>query len=279
MEKIYHNSQLINKSHLNISLENRGLKYGDSFFETIKCYMGQPLYWEDHYFRIASSFLITKMKQPSNFNIDTFKELIESLLKENNLNSNSARVKITFFRNSSGYYYPNANNSCYIIESDLLKANLYQLDNKGLNIALYKENYISKGPLSNIKSNNRLINVMSSIYARENNYDDILLINYNNHIVESSKGNIFIVDNSDNIITPPLEDGCINGVLRNVLLSDEKYQILEKSITFSDLMNAKEVFISNVIIGLCWVYRLGNKVYNKNISSNIINDLNQKFLV
>lgn len=279
MEKIYHNSQLINKNHLNISLENRGLKYGDSFFETIKCYMGLPLFWEDHYFRIASSFLITKMKQPSNFNIETFKELIESLLIENNLNSNSARVKITFFRNSSGYYCPNENNTSYIIESYLLNANEYQLDNKGLNISLYKENYIPKGPLSNIKSNNRLINVMSSIYARENNYDDILLINCNNHIVESSKGNIFIVDNLDNIITPPLEDGCINGVLRSVLLSDNKYQILEKSISFSDLMNAKEVFISNVIIGLCWVYRLGNKVYDQNISSKIINDLNQKFLV
>ena len=81
---------------------------------------------------------------------------------------------------------------------------MYQINKKGLNITFYRDNFIPKGPLSNIKSSNRLINVVSSMYARENGCDDVLLINNNNHIVESSKGNIFIVNPSNKIITPPL---------------------------------------------------------------------------
>ena len=276
MEKINHNGKLISKSDFSISLANRGLRYGDSFFETIKCHLGKPLYWEDHYFRISSSLLITKMNPPNHFSIESFKQFIEELLQKNNLCFQSSRVKITFFRNSSGYYLPDENNTSYIIESESLVSDLYQINKKGLNITFYRDNFISKGPLSNIKSSNRLINVVSSMYARENGCDDVLLINNNNHIVESSKGNIFIVNHSNNIITPPLEDGCINGVVRSVLLREKRYHILEKSITFSDIMNAKEVFISNVITGLCWVAKLGSKSYIKNISIELLSLLNQK---
>ena len=277
MEKIYHNGQLINSDNFSISLENRGLRYGDAFFETIKCHLGKPLYWEDHYFRIASSFLITKMTPPTDFSIEKFKAFIEELLQKNSLDVKSARVKITFFRTSSGYYLPDENHASYVIESDPLDSSLYQLNPKGLNITFYKENFISKGPLSNIKSTNRLINVISSIHAHENGYDDVLLINNNNNIVEASKGNIFIVDHSNNIITPPIEDGCINGVLRSVLLREKKDQVLEKSIAFSDIMNAKEIFITNVIIGVCWVSKLGNKIYAKDMSVELLSLLNQKF--
>ncbi len=276
MEKINHNGKLINKSDFSISLENRGLRYGDSFFETIKCHLGKPLYWEDHYFRISSSLLITKMNTPNNFSIESFKQFIEELLQKNNLCFQSSRVKITFFRNSSGYYLPDENNTSYIIESESLVSDLYQINKKGLNITFYRDNLISKGPLSNIKSSNRLINVVSSMYARENGYDDALLINNNNHIVETTKGNIFIVNHSNNIITPPLEDGCINGVVRSVLLREKGYHILEKSITFSEIMNANEIFISNVITGLCWVSKLGSKSYIKNISTKLLVLLNQK---
>ena len=276
MEKIYHNGQLINLDDFSISLDNRGFRYGDAFFETIKCHLGTPLYWEDHYFRIASSFLITKMTPPPNFSIEKFKEIIEELLRQNSLDMKSSRVKITFFRTSSGYYLPDENCTSYVIESDLLESDFYQLNPKGLNITFYRENFISKGPLSNIKSTNRLINVISSIYADENGYDDVLLINSNNNIVETSKGNIFIVNNSNNIITPPIEEGCVNGVMRSVLLREKKDQIVEKSINFSDVMNAKEIFITNVIIGVCWVSKLGNKVYAKEMSIQLLNLLNQK---
>ena len=83
MEKINYNGKLINKSDFSISLANRGLKYGDSFFETIKCHLGKPLYWEDHYFRISSSLLITKMNPRIILVLKVLNALLKVIAKNN----------------------------------------------------------------------------------------------------------------------------------------------------------------------------------------------------
>jgi len=71
--------------NVSINSDNRGFKYGDCFFETIKCYNGLPLFWESHYFRMASSFGMLKMIPPNEFDIEYFESLIKALLIKNNL--------------------------------------------------------------------------------------------------------------------------------------------------------------------------------------------------
>ena len=261
-----------------IDIDNRALKYGDCFFETIKCFNGSPVFWEDHYFRIASSFGMLNMIPPSDFSIEHFKNLISGLLTKMKLDLNSSRIRILFFRTGSGYYKPNNNNIDYIISAQHLNNYQYKQIDQGLKIGLYKENTINSGPLSNIKSNNRLVNVMASIYSSENDLDDCILINEKKMITETTLGNIFIV-NQNQLITPPLSDGCVDGVLRKNILSLKKFNIREKSLSFLDVLNAEEVFTTNVIKGVRWVLKCNNKSYNKSYSSDIINEINSIFLI
>ena len=44
-----------------LSVENRGLKYGDALFETVKVVTNKILFWEDHYFRLMESMRILRM--------------------------------------------------------------------------------------------------------------------------------------------------------------------------------------------------------------------------
>ena len=67
MDNLSHNGLIIPKKDFCFSLFNRGIKYGDSFFDTVRCSNGFPNFWEEHYYRIASSLLLTKMKTPKNF--------------------------------------------------------------------------------------------------------------------------------------------------------------------------------------------------------------------
>jgi len=278
MDKIYYNGNFISKNEFSISIDNRGFRYGDSFFETIKCHDGKPVFWEEHYFRIAGSFCVLKMNPPSEFEIEKLNSIIQDLLIQNNLNLSASRVRITFFRSSKGYYYPEENDVHFFIESEKNIKKEYLINQFGLKTTIYKENMLSKNHLSNIKSNNRLINIMASIYAQENNFDDCLLINFNQNIVESISGNIFIV--SDGILqTPPLSDGCINGVMRSVILKEKSLNILEKSISILDLFNAQEVFVTNVIIGLKWVGSIRSSTYKQERSMKLIDMLNKKYLV
>jgi len=259
-----------------IKLNNRGLKYGDCFFDTIKCYNGKPLFWESHYFRIASSFGMLKMIPPNNFDIEYFEDLIKKLLEINRIDNQSARIRITFYRLGSGYYHPSKNSVDFVIESASL-SNYHYSDLNSLDCGIYKDNFISPSPLNTIKTNSRLINILASIYAKENNIDDCLLLNNNNHVTESVSGNVFIV-NENKIFTPPLSDGCINGVLRTELLNENKFNIEEKSLSIVDVLNADEVFITNVIKGIQSVRRIGHKNFTNEMTLKIIDFLNSHYL-
>ena len=278
MDNICCDGKFLNKKDFSPSINNRAFKYGDSFFETIKCYLGLPIFWEEHYFRIAASLCIMKMNPPSSFNMESFSSLIQNLLNKNNLQNCASRVRISFFRHEGGYYYPLNNNTSYLIESEEIEDKVYQLNSTGLNIGLYRENILPKNILSNIKSNNRLINILASIYAKNHDYDDCFLFNNEKNIVESTSGNIFIVLNNV-IITPRLEDGCVDGIIRKILLKEKKILIQEKSISLLDLFNADEVFVSNVICGVKWVKSIGDHKYNNTVSVKIIELLNNKYLI
>ena len=264
--------------NISINSENRGFKYGDCFFETIKCYNGLPIFWESHYFRMASSFGMLKMIPPHEFDIEYFENLIKKLLIKNNLDTCSARIRISFYRVGTGYYNPLENGVDYIIESEYLSNHHYKLINEGLSMGIYKDNLIAATPLSSIKTNSRLINILSSIYAQENKMNDCLLLNNNKMVTESISGNIFIV-NKTQIFTPPLSDGCINGVLRTELINMNKFNIKERSLSVVDVLNADEIFITNVIQGLQWVSTVNHKKYTNNTTSKIVNFINSKYLI
>ena len=143
---------------------------------------------------------------------------------------------------------------------------------------LYKENVLSATNLSGLKSSNRLLNVLAAIYAQDSNCDDAILMNNHKNIVESTCGNIFVCINNS-IITPPIQDGCINGIVRKVLLNEKSFDIKEKSISLSDVFNAQEIFITNVIKGVRWIGSIDNKSYKMVLSETVLRFLNKKYLV
>jgi len=127
------------------------------------------------------------------------------------------------FRKYGGFYTPETNDINYFISADPLESDLYLLNSSEYKIELFKDFYVNPGLLSTLKTNNKVLNVLGSIYAKDNQYDNCLLLNLNKSIVEALNGNLFLV--KGNIIkTPPLSDGCLNGVMRKQVI-----EILNKS--------------------------------------------------
>ena len=166
--------------HLNSSLEasvpvlNRGLAYGDALFETIKTLNGRILFWEDHYFRLMASMRLLRMEIPMRFTPEFLESQIIDLLSFNESDSNSFRVKLTVFRKHGGFYTPETNDINYLITADSLESDLYLLNSSKYKIELYKDFYVNPGLLSTLKTNNKILNVLGSIYAKENQYDNCL---------------------------------------------------------------------------------------------------------
>ena len=270
------NSQLIPKSQLILSNNNRAFKYGDGVFETLKIYKSNIVFFEAHYFRLMASMRMLRMEIPQNFTLEYLEEEIFKTVKENNLDE-SARVRLTVYRKDGGLYNPISNEIEFLIEVSKFEDNRRET----YKVELYKDFHLYSGLLSTLKTTNRILNVVASIFASENEYDTCLFLNEKKHLVEAIHGNIFLVfDNK--VVTPTIKEGCIKGIIRkkiiDILEKNSDFTIEEREISPFELQKADELFITNSIIDIQPVTNYRKKIYKTDTSLKILELLRKEYV-
>ncbi|WP_310381862.1 aminotransferase class IV [Flavobacterium sp.] len=263
-------------SDSNLLAQNRGFLYGDAVFETVKILDSKILFLEDHYFRLMSSMRVLRMEIPMEFTMEYFEDQILTLVKNKNL-ENSARARITFYRNDGGYYLPKTNTVSFLIHAEILLDTLYLINQVEYEVDLFKDFYVTKQLLSSIKSSNKIINITGSIYANENGLDNCLLLNDSKNVIEALQGNIFMLK-GNLLITPPVSEGCLNGVMRKQIIEIakkiENLVVVEEVISPFDLQKADELFITNVIKGVQPITIYRKKVFATTFATILVQKLN-----
>ncbi|MFT5958676.1 MAG: branched-chain amino acid aminotransferase [Polaribacter sp.] len=261
------NGELVLKENIKLTTDNRGFKYGDGIFETIKVVNKKVVFWEDHYFRLMASMRMLRMKIPMEFTLEFLeKEILKTVavLEE----GTSFRVRLNVFRKDGGLYTPKTNSINYLIEaseSNYQTKETYEID-------VFKDFYNYSGLLSTIKTNNRMLNTLASIYASENDLDNCILVNERKGVVEVANANIFIV--KDNVVkTPALTEGCIKGIVRSkvidILTKNKDFTIEETVISPFEIQKADEVFITNAIMGIQAVTKYKKKSFNTDLAGKL----------
>jgi len=257
--------------------QNRAFLYGDAVFETVKIVNSKILFLEDHYFRLMSSMRVVRMEIPMNFTMEYFEEQILTLAKAKKT-ENSARTRITVYRNNGGYYLPQNNTVSFLINVEALENKQYSIDKKKYVVDLYTDFYVTKQLLSSIKTTNKLINITASIFAKENDLDNCLLLNDSKNVIEALQGNLFMLL-GNKLITPPVSEGCLNGIMRKQILSlartIENLEVIEAIISPFDLQKADELFITNVIKGIQPISKYRKKEFTNNLAKVLLQKLNE----
>ncbi|WP_291132077.1 aminotransferase class IV [Flavobacterium sp. UBA7682] len=268
-------------SELQLTFSNRSFLYGDGVFETLKVVDNKILFFEDHYFRLLASMRIIRMQIPMSFTLEYLESQILALVSRQNI-SNSARVRLTVFRNEGGYYSPLDNSVSFVIQASELQNKLYSIQNESFEVDLYKDFVVTKQLLSTLKTNNKIIQITASIFAQENQLDSCLLINEDKNVIEATNGNLFMLMNNQ-LITPPISHGCLNGIMRKQTLKlakeIENVEVIEKEISPFDLQKADELFITNVIVGIQPITKYRKKEFETKLSNALLVKLNQAILV
>lgn len=272
------NQEFLEEQAALIPFDNRGNFYGDGVFETLRCYNGKALLFEEHYFRLMSSMRIMRMEIPKFFTPEFFEDSILNLLQKQELDKNHARVRITVWRKSGGFYTPEDLSVNYAISSSPLASQFTNIDKK--EIDLFKDHFVYGSMLSTLKTTNKAVNILAGIYASENSYDDLLLLNQDKMVVEAISGNVFL--RKDNVIkTPPLADGCLNGIMRNHIIKQLKkmlnYDFVEETLTPFELQRADEIFVTNMIRGVQSVSKYRKKKYSTDAANELIDIINDTF--
>lgn len=262
-----------------LSLENRGYAYGDALFETIKVVHGKILFWEDHYFRLMASMRILRMEIPMDFTMEFIESEILKTVEANQLMKATARVRMNVHRVEGGKYTPTSNDINYNIIAERLESDFYALNTGPYTIELFKDFYVAPGLLSTLKTTGKNINILGSIFAKENNFENCLLLNTEKTVVEALNGNLFLV--KDRVIkTPPLSEGCLKGIMRKQMIAIveqlEGYILEEAPISPFELQKADELFVTNCIVGIQPVTNYRKKEFTTEVSKLLIERLNMK---
>ncbi|MCK0157104.1 aminotransferase class IV [Cellulophaga sp. F20128] len=257
--------------------DNRGLRYGDSLFESIRVVHDKIYFWEDHYLRLMASMRILRMEIPMNFTMEYLEAQILETIAANNLQNNPVRIRLTVFRNSGGLYLPATNDISFIIETKVLEAPFYTHADTAYEVELFKDHYVNEGMLSTLKSNNKVIHVLGSIYASENGYQNCLLLNNSKQVIEALNGNLFLVKGTV-IKTPHLKNGCLNGIIRKKLIAIleklENYTLEIGPISPFELQKADELFITNAITGIQSISKYRKKEFSNEVAKDLLGKLN-----
>jgi branched-chain amino acid aminotransferase len=257
--------------------QNRAFLFGDAVFETVKIVNAKILFLEDHYFRLMSSMRVIRMEIPMNFTMEYFEEQILALATAKNA-ALSARARITVYRNDGGYYLPQDNTVSFLINVESIDTTVYSINQGEYVVDLYTDFYVTKQLLSSIKTTNKIINVTASIFAKENGLDNCLLLNDGKNVIEALQGNIFMLK-GNTLITPPVSEGCLNGVMRRQVLAlarkIENLEVVEEVISPFDLQKSDELFITNVIKGIQPITKYRKKEFTTNLSTILVQKLNE----
>lgn len=275
---VNNNGKVLSASGHVITAGNRGYTYGDGIFESMRIMNGKVLNLENHYHRLTEGARILKMRLPAFYSAQFFQKQIDELIQLSKIEA-GGRIRLSIDRLGGGTYLPDSNEVSYFIEVYPLEQNIFGLNAKGMEVDLYQDIKKSKNILSNYKTKNGLLYVLAAISAKEKGLDDMLIVNDNGQILESSHSNVFMVSNGV-LYTPSLSDGCLAGTMRMQVINlalKNGLKVYESSILPSNLLVADEVFLTNAVRGITWVGGYRTKRYFNTIARKIVTFLNEEW--
>ncbi|TKC04647.1 4-amino-4-deoxychorismate lyase [Pedobacter polaris] len=272
---ILFNDEFFTSDQAIIKASNRGFKFGDGLFESMRMCGGKLMFAEQHADRLRAGMKALKMEGYALLDEYFLRQKTNELQRKNKFNGN-VRFRLTIYRDGEGLYTPQINKSGYLLEAIPLEQATYELNQKGLIIDVFDEITKSVNKISNYKTSNALVYVMAGLFQKQKRLDEAMILNQHGFLCESTSSNIFVVYQKQ-IYTPALSEGCVAGVMRSVILQLCKMhnlQLVEAQINPEVLKEADEVFVTNASGGIRWVMGYGRKRYFNEVAKNLSAKLN-----
>jgi len=271
-----YNGEIVPANQRVLQLNNRAFRYGDGLFESMRMIKGQLQFPALHQNRLQLGMKALKLDNYPSFDIDFLKEKAKELSTRNK--SKNGRLRLNVFRDAEGLYTPTENKTGYTLEWETLEDQEYTLNTRGLIVGVYEDLPKPINILSNLKTCNSLQYVLAGVYKQRNYLDDAFILNQSGFLCESISSNIFIKYNGT-LYTPALSEGCIKGVMRQVVIElalKNSMEIVEAQINPQVLNEADEVFLTNASRGIQWVMGFNRKRYFYEVSKLLSQKLNEQ---
>lgn len=259
---------MVSENELICSANHRGLTYGDGIFETMISNKGDINYFDQHLHRLQKGMSILGMVADKLFIKENIFQHILELIHVNDFFTSSVRVKLIVWRKSGGLFTPLNNGIDFMISVKEQPAD----EIPPLEAELSQQIRLYPSPYSIFKTCNMLPYVMAGMEKKKRKLSELVLLSYSGHIAECSASNIFWVKD-DEYFTPSLETGCIEGIMRNVIIEKlAKQEIIVKEVkAFPEALRQADAAFTSNVSGIKPIHKFEKKIFNNEMSATILN--------
>ncbi|ANH12873.1 TPA: D-amino acid aminotransferase [Legionella pneumophila] len=252
------NGKYCSQSEAKVSIFDRGFLFGDSVYEVLPVYHGQPYFVDQHLDRLFSNMKKIKMTIP---NYD-WHGLIHRLISENNGGNLQVYIQVT--RGNQGVRKHDIPTS---ITPSVIAFTMHNsfptLEDKeqGMSAKLVED---FRWMRCDIKTTSLIANILLNDEAVSSGFHTAILAR-NGLITEGSSNNVFIVTQDGVIKTPPMNNFCLPGITRQVVIEiikklDLKFREIE--ISMSELFSAQEVWITSTTKEVFPITKINDSLIN-----------------
>lgn len=247
-----------------ISLQDRGLAYGDGLFETILIRNGKPLLLDEHLVRLQRGCAVLGLEP----DVIALHHEISMLLAQPAARDSVLKIMLT--REASGRGYRPLTAACNRLLT-LHAAPDYRANSPEQGIAMFvcKQRLARQPVLAGIKHLNRLEQVLASSEWPDDSFLEGLMLDTEGCVIEGTRTNVFAVIGGQ-LLTPMLDHCGVQGVMRDWLLQRFGDMACERRFTLGQLRAAREVFVCSSVIGVWPVTQIqhGDERHNYSIGSH-----------
>jgi 4-amino-4-deoxychorismate lyase len=254
-----------------LSPADRGLCYGDGFFETFYCLEGTLQNWSYHWSRMVRSADILQIALPKE---SVFLSDFEKLKALQGQTPKACVIKIIVTRGTGGRGYSPAN--CHATSRIISTSSMpeyQQLRESGMRVSILDSVLTAEGKIAGLKHLNRLGQILAKMELDEKGTNEGVVCNAEGYVREGVSSNLFIVRDKT-IITAPLNDCGVAGILRDKVIDSAPTicdaEVVERNFTIPDLLAADDAFFTNSLLGVCPVKSIEDRMYR---TSNITQSL------
>ncbi len=255
----YLNSSFVPASELKVSIHDAGFLWGATLTDRVRTYHRKLFGWEKHLHRFRNSCRWAHIEL--RHTDDELTEIAEHLLQVNHPNAEASVVLVATPGIKSLPIPTVAESDRPTLMIHTVELNLpaiEQMVKKGIRLAPV---VAPLGVEPKIKHRSRL-NWWRAYHATFPQEPLLVSPTTEEWVLETWNGNILMFQDNT-LVTPPLE-WILNGIsLQQVLdyARTQNLRIEERPISFGELQEAKEVFVTCTTYGIAWVSELGERKF------------------
>ena len=243
-EKVFLNDSLIDVNEARVSATDSGLLYGAGLFETMRSRQGVVFRLDDHLDRLFASARALSIS--CSCEKAHIRAAIDRLLQANQLTEARLRLTLT---NGPLAQSEEQRQPTLLITATAFRPYPPEYYQTGVLVVLCPFRQNATDPTCGHKTTSYYPRLLALNLAHQKRAAEALWFTTDNRLAEGCVSNIFLVKNSI-LQTPSLETPVLPGIARKTvreLARQQSLDLAEKDLFIGDLLEADEVFLTNVI--------------------------------